>query len=54
MLGQKETPWHREQNGIPQKWAKIYQYTDSQTKIVLQYDRALGLLYAEQRHIIWL
>lgn len=37
-----------------QEVAQVYQQVDSLTEIVLQYDRALGLLYAEQRGIIWL
>lgn len=39
---------------ISKKWAQICQLVNSLTKIVLQYDRILDLLYAEQEGIIWL
>lgn len=40
--------------GIIGKWTQIYQQVDSLTEIVPQYDRILGLFYAEQRIIKWL
>lgn len=38
---------------IPEKWAQIYQLVNSLTKMILQYERMLCLLYVKQKFYVF-